>query len=124
MDNSDIKLLSRKLILSVLLFVLATLFLAKSLVTVEVWKYITMAIVASYIAGKALDKSVAASFGGSLRSRLIALFSREFIFALVAILSSSAFLWYGKITCDVWFEISVAIGVAYNILNPIAKITK
>lgn len=120
---TDVKFLSRKLIISILMLVLATLFLAKGSIDQFTWKYIVMAIVGTYVVGKTIEKNIQEKMTGSWHQRILLLFSREFVISIVAIAASSVFLYYGKISGSSWFEICLLVSGAYNIMNPISKIT-
>lgn len=120
---TDVKFLSRKLIISILMLVLATLFLAKGSIDQLTWKYIVMAIVGTYVVGKTIEKNIQEKMTGSWHQRILLLFSREFVISIVVIAASSVFLYYGKISGSSWFEICLLVSGAYNIMNPISKIT-
>jgi len=119
----DYKIFSRKLILSVLLCVLATVFIKIGRIADYQWQFVITTIAVTYIGSKMVDKikNVTAGTPISFIDRVVSLFSREFILALVIIIVSSLFLYWKNISGNVWFEIVSAIGSAYNIFNVFSK---
>ena len=118
----DIKFLSRKFILSVLLAVMATAFLMKGLIDQNSWSIIIMATVVSYTVSKAIDKKYGLINHPTIWSRIVSMFSREFIVSIVAVIGSGLLCWYGFIAGNIWFQIAIAVGSAYNIFNSIEKV--
>lgn len=118
----DIKFLSRKFILSVLLAVMATAFLVKGLIDQNSWSIIIMATVVSYTVSKTIDKKYGLINHPSIWGRIVSMFSREFIVSVLAIVGSGLLCWHGFIAGNIWFQIAIAVGSAYNIFNSIEKV--
>jgi len=118
----DIKFLSRKFILSVLLAVMATAFLMKGMIDQNSWSIIIMATVVSYTVAKTIDKKHGLINHPTIWSRIVSMFSREFIVSILAVVGSGLLCWYGFITGNIWFQIAIAVGSAYNIFNSIEKV--
>jgi hypothetical protein len=122
----ETKILSRKLILSAILAIVATIFMGMKLIAPVQWQWVVMATVVSYVAGVTIQRGAASEASARLKvpwkMRLKALFSDEFAITLATVLVTSAFLFYGVIPKDIWFTIITALGACYNILNPIAKL--
>lgn len=122
----SINYLSRKLILSVALVFIATLFMWRQVIEPQQWLWAMLAVVIPYIAAHAIQ---AAKGGGYSKrvdvigfwKRIKALFDTPFLMALLTLLVSSLFLYAGKIPADIWFILTSAIAGAYNIGNAIAK---
>lgn len=122
----DIKMLSRKFILSASMMVLSTMLLLNSKVSENYFGIVLMATVISYIVGKTTEKK----FGDvkthkvKLWDRLKSLFSREFALSMITVFGLSWLTWNGMVGQDLWFQVVTAIGGAYNIFNSIEKIRK
>ena len=118
----DIKFLSRKFILSILLAIMAIIFLIKGLIDQNSWSIIMMATVVSYTVSKTIDKKYGLINYPTIWSRIVSMFSREFIVSILAIVGSGFLCWYGFIAGNIWFQIALAVGSAYNIFNSIEKV--
>lgn len=122
----DIKMLSRKFILSASMMVLSTMLLLNSKVSENYFGIVLMATVVSYIVGKTTEKK----FGDvkthkvKLWDRLKSLFSREFALSMITVFGLSWLTWNGMVSQDLWFQVVTAIGGAYNIFNSIEKVRK
>lgn len=123
----DIKILSRKFVLSAVLAVLATLFMWWKIVDPAQWQWVIMATVVSYVASKAMEKATGSETDTretkiSIGIRIKSLFSREFILAFGTVLVTSVFLYLQIIPSSVWFTICSALAAAYNIGVAVAKL--
>lgn len=120
----DFKLLSRKLVLSVLLIVIATLFIIKARITDQQYGIVIMATVVTYIISKAMDGRVELrrDYKPTLLDRLRALLTREFIISVLTVLGMSYLLYQRHISSQLWMQVVFAIGGVYNISNSLEKI--
>ena len=122
----DIKMLSRKFILSASMMFLATMLLLNGKVSENYFGIVLMATVVSYIVGKTTEKK----FGNvktnrvKLWDRLKSLFSREFALSMITVFGLSWLTWNGIVSQDLWFQVVAAIGGSYNIFNSIEKVGK
>jgi hypothetical protein len=127
----DIPYLSRKFVLSAALAVVATLFMALTLIQPHEWMWVVMATVVSYVTANAIqDKTMnnyVALVNGkktnlaTIWERVKSLFDRVFLLAVTAVTVTSVFLLKGIIPSDVWFMICSALASAYNIGNAVGK---
>ena len=129
----DIPYLSRKFVLSAMLAVVGTLFMAFRLIEAYQWQWVMMATVVSYVVANAIQKrngeatSIRTDKDGKLISivtiwdRLKSLCDRAFILAFVAVIITSVFLLKAIIPASVWFVICSALAGAYNIGNSLGK---
>lgn len=127
----DIPYLSRKFVLSAGLAVVATLFMALTLIQPHEWMWVVMATVVSYVTANAIqDKTMnnyVALVNGkktnlaTIWERVKSLFDRVFLLAVTAVTVTSVFLLKGIIPSDVWFMICSALASAYNIGNAVGK---
>lgn len=122
----NIKILSRKFVLSVSLMVLSTFLLLNGNITENYFGTILMATVVSYIVGKTTEKkwSKTKSYSVTLWTRIKSLFSREFILSLITVFGLSYLTWKGIVGKELWFQTVLAIGSSYNIFNAISKTGK
>lgn len=122
----DIKYLSRKFVLSMLLGLLATILLVKGSINDSQFGIVIMATVVCYIVGRTVDKK----YGDGkitypvIKDRLISLFSREFVISIIAVVGVSYLCFTKMINNDLWFQIVTVIGGTYNIFNPLEKADK
>lgn len=122
---TDYKFLSRKFLLSVLLFVVATYFLKVDIINQFEWQIILMATAMTYIGGRSLVKaSVQYPAKTGFWDRLSGIFSREFLVTIGVFLLTSILAYIKKIDGSVWFQISTVIGSAYNVFNSIVESKK
>lgn len=122
----DIKFLSRKFLLTTLLTVLSTWLLVTGNIGENQFGIVILAAIGSYIVGRTIDKkySEGKSTFPDIRDRIVSLFSREFVIALVAVIGVSYLKLKGFVGSDLWFQVISAIGGAYNVFNPLEKIEK
>ena len=122
----DIKMLSRKFILSVSMMVLSTMLLLNGNVSENYFGIVLMATVVSYIVGKTTEKKFGNVKTNSVKlwDRLKSLFSREFALSMITVFGLSWLTWNGIVSQDLWFQVVTAIGGAYNIFNSIEKVGK
>lgn len=120
------KILSRKLILSVLLAVLATAFIVTGLITPIQWQWVIMSTAVSYVIANTVNKKTETAISTytnvSFVTRLKALLSREFLVCVVTVIATSMLLKGRFIGGDVWFVICSALAGAYNIGNSVSKL--
>jgi fucose permease len=122
----DIKYLSRKFILSMLLGLLSTILLVKGSINDGQFGIVIMATVVCYIVGRTVDKK----YGDGkitypeIKDRLISLFSREFVISIIAVIGVSYLCFIKIINNDLWFQIVTVIGGTYNIFNALEKTDK
>ena len=119
----DIKYLSRKFVLSMILGIIATIFIVTGRITESQFGIVIMATVISYIVSKTIDKkfSDAKTTYTKIIDRIESLFSREFIVSLVTVIGIS-YLCYAKyIGSDLWMQVVFAVGSVYNIFNSVEK---
>lgn len=117
-------ILSRKLILSVFLFFVATLAMGREIITETQWQWVIMATVVSYVTGSALQNSKDTSSIPHIRMwgiRIRSLFSRDFVVSISTVIIATVLLFRGNITGDVWFAVCTAIAGVYNIANAASK---
>ena len=123
MEKMDIKVLSRKFMLSITLAILSTWLLVGGKINSSDWGFVVMATVVSYIVSKTLDKKFSGNFKFPvLMDRIKSMFSREFIVSMLSVIGTSWLCHSGYIDSGVWFKIVIAIGSAYNIFNSVEKI--
>lgn len=122
----DIKYLSRKFVLSMLLGLLSTILLVKGSINDSQFGIVIMATVVCYIVGRTVDKK----YGDGkitypeIKDRLISLFSREFVISIIAVIGVSYLCFAKMINNDLWFQIVTVIGGTYNIFNALEKTDK
>lgn len=122
----DIKYLSRKFVLSMLLGLLSTILLIKGSINDGQFGIVIMATVVCYIVGRTVDKK----YGDGkitypeIKDRLISLFSREFVISIIAVIGVSYLCFAKIINNDLWFQIVTVIGGTYNIFNALEKTDK
>jgi fucose permease len=122
----DIKYLSRKFVLSMLLGLLSTILLIKGSINDGQFGIVIMATVVCYIVGRTVDKK----YGDGkitypeIKDRLISLFSREFVISIIAVIGVSYLCFAKMINNDLWFQIVTVIGGTYNIFNALEKTDK
>lgn len=122
----DIKYLSRKFVLSMLLGLLSTILLIKGSINDSQFGIVIMATVVCYIVGRTVDKK----YGDGkitypeIKDRLISLFSREFVISIIAVIGVSYLCFAKMINNDLWFQIVTVIGGTYNIFNALEKTDK
>lgn len=122
----DIKFLSRKFALSMILGIISVILLMKGNINESQFGIVIMATVVSYIISKTIDKK----YGDSkitypvILDRLTSLFSREFLIAIFGVLGISYLSFIGKISGDLWFQVVTMIGGTYNIFNSVEKMGK
>jgi hypothetical protein len=126
----NFKILSRKLILTIGLAVLASLLIfVKSNVTGKPfildyqWQAVIMATVITYIVGCNIQNNNMPSSVDikTFWERIKDLFRWDFVLAVLTIIFTTFLLVRGHVENTVWFSIISAIGGAYNIMNPIGK---
>lgn len=118
-------ILSRKLILSAMLAVIATTLVWFRLIADTQWQWVIMATVVSYVVSmtaqpghtKLREESKLKAWGNRIKN----LFSRSFVISIITILVSTALLCRKSISSTVWFAVVSTIAGAYNILNAIGK---
>jgi len=120
---TDYKFLSRKFILSVLLFVVATWFLSIDILAGFQWQIVLMATALTYLGGKSLEKAKANNVDPvvSFWDRIVSLFSREFLISLGIFILATILAYTHKISGDIWFQIVTVIGSTYNVFNSMSK---
>lgn len=120
---TDYKFLSRKFLISVMLLVISTLFLANKTVTQYQWQMVFMATIITYLGSKTLEKVKAKNVDMpvSFWKRIIGMMSREFVLALCALITATIFAYTKTINGDIWFQIATSIGSMYNIFNAVSK---
>lgn len=122
----DIKYLSRKFVLSMLLGLLSTILLVNGSINDGQFGIVIMATVVCYIVGRTVDKK----YGDGkitypeIKDRLISLFSREFVISIIAVIGVSYLCFAKMINNDLWFQIVTVIGGTYNIFNALEKTDK
>lgn len=122
----DIKYLSRKFALSMLLGLLATILLVNGSIGDSQFGIVIMATVVSYIVSRTVDKK----YGDGkitypeIKDRLISLFSREFVISIIAVIGVSYLCFVKIINSDLWLQIVTVIGGTYNIFNSLEKTGK
>ena len=122
----DIKYLSRKFVLSMLLGLLSTILLVKGSINDSQFGIVIMATVVCYIVGRTVDKK----YGDGkitypeIKDRLISLFSREFVISIISVIGVSYLCFAKMINNDLWFQIVTVIGGTYNIFNALEKTDK
>lgn len=118
---TDYKFLSRKFVLSVLLFIVATYFLKVNIINQFQWQIVLMATAMTYIGGRSFVKAKIISEKSVLFfDRIKGIFSREFLVALGVFVLVTFFAITKKVNGDVWFQVSTVIGSAYNVFNSLA----
>jgi hypothetical protein len=122
----DIKFLSRKFIMSMLLGIIATFLLITHNIPEEQFGIVIIASVVSYIASRTIDKKYSEGklTFPAIKDRIESLFSREFIVAIITVIGISWLKFNGLIGSELWFQVIAAIGGVYNIFNAIEKIQK
>lgn len=122
----DIKYLSRKFLLSVMLAVVATILIFTGTIEPYQWQWVIMATAVSYVAANALNKKTETDMRSMMppdwKERLKSLFGREFLVCLVTIIITTVLLAMKHIGNDVWFTVCSALAVAYNIGNSVGKL--
>lgn len=122
------KYLSKKFLLSAMLFAMASFNIVKHLIDQYQFQWVVMATAVSYLAAMSLTKYTETSYSANgydkatLLNRLKELFSREFILAVGVVMFIQILLVFGLIGGAVWFAIASAIAGAYNIGNSVGKI--
>lgn len=119
------KYLSRKFVLSSVIFILAVYNMAFNFITQDHFLWAMMATGVSYIVSKSLMEYKEAKRDVdrvSFLDRVVAMFSREYSLSLAIIIIAQLFIYYGKIDGTTWFAIVSAIAGAYNIGNAVGKI--
>ena len=126
MKNSFV-LLSRKIIISVEIVSIAIVFLFMTKIYPSEWGIIFSGIFLSYLGGRTIDKSKNNDKPVGLKERKEALFTREFVLSIIAILMTSSFIFMrnseGQPLIDgtTWVQVNTAIGGFYNVFNPLQK---
>ena len=130
-----IKMMSRKIIASLLVFVTATYLLwenkmnGNDWVTVSVWTMIGliagqgMGFAIGYFKnlGVPIPKTFPPINTQTLRSRVENMFSAPFIAAMVVYIVGTFLLWHGKINVTEWTYVALGLAVGYDVLNPLEK---
>lgn len=124
----DYKILSRKLLLTVALPILATVLImlkmpnGSPVILDYQWQAVITATIISYIVGANVqNKRVEVVYIKSLKERLRDLFKWDFILAVITIAATTLLLLKGRVSNNVWFAIVSPIAAAYNVMNPISK---
>jgi hypothetical protein len=122
----DIKFLSRKFIMSMLLGIIATFLLITHNIPEEQFGIVIIASVVSYIVSRTIDKKYSEGklTFPAIKDRIESLFSREFIVAIITVIGISWLKFNGLIGSELWFQVIAAIGGVYNIFNAVEKIQK
>ena len=137
------KIPGRKVLMSILANLVATVFLWNSKITPAEWVTIAVLTIVGYIAGEGFSRyvnvknrktqmgqigglvSVKAPTGWDLiKERIRSLFNAPFIAALVIYIIGTFLFWHGKIGSPEWMYITIGAIVGYDIINPIDKINK
>lgn len=120
----DIKYLSRKFIISMLLGVISIVMLMNGSINESDFGIVIMATVISYIVGRTFDKkfSTGKFTYPIFKDRVISLFSREFVISLLAVIIMSYLCYIGKIGSGLWFQVVSSVGGIYNIFNVVEKV--
>lgn len=122
-----IKFLSRKVILSWLIMIIATLFLIQNKLGESEFGMILGSIVAIYTIGRTIDKKYAFQIDRNntwidVWHRIKSMFSREFVFTVLSVIGLTYLTEYDYISGDLWFKTVIVIGNSYNIFNSLEKI--
>lgn len=118
---TDIKFLSRKFMLSILLGIISTYMLIAGTIDQSQWGIVIMSTVVSYIVSKTVDKKFASYAMPDFWDRIRAMFSREFLMTLFAVIAASVLCAMKYIDGTIWFQIITPLAGAYNILNAVEK---
>ncbi len=131
------KILSRKVLASLLVFITATIFIWFSKISGAEWVSLAIVTVMAYIAGdgvsqviKYVKKSKAkAALNNCLDSepikigdRLKNLLSMPFLAALFVYGVATVLMWHGKISTTEWNYVAMGTILGYDLLNPMGKI--
>lgn len=133
------KILSRKVLASLLVFITATIFVWYAKISGGEWVSLAIVTVVGYIAGdgatqavkyiKKIKKSGVPMLSSltdelpvSLESRLGNLFSPPFIAAIVVYTVATILMWNGKISTTEWNYVAMGTILGYNLLNPLTKV--
>ncbi|MDP3013896.1 MAG: hypothetical protein Q8M92_06615 [Candidatus Subteraquimicrobiales bacterium] len=129
------KLLSRKVIASLIIFITATLFVWYAKITGAEWVALAIVTVVGYIAGDGIDNVVRYVKRGkgaplastmlapdiTLLGRLKALLSTSFLAAMSVYAVATLLMWYGKISTTEWNYVAMGTILGYDVLNPLEK---
>jgi len=137
------KILSRKVIASLIVFITATLLLWYSKMDGYNWVLLSVGTLVGYLAGegagylvyylkdnkgcnapalKAANRDAGLSFWAALMLRIRNLFSPSFIAAMLIYAVGTLMLWHGKINTTEWVYIALGMVVGYDVLNPLEKL--
>lgn len=133
------KILSRKVIASVLVFLTATVFVWYAKIDGIEWVKLAIVTVMAYIAGEGLShvakymnkKSAKGSgtltvqLGAPQRElvvRIKSFLDAPFIAAIIVYAVATFLMWYGKISPTEWNYVAMGTIIGYDILNPIGKL--
>jgi len=137
------KLLSRKVIASLLVFITATLLLWYAKIDGHNWVLLSVGTLIGYLAGEgtgylvyymkntrdnpspalaSLRVTKDASFTHTLSTRLKNLFTPSFIAAMIIYAVGTLMLWHGKINTTEWIYVALGMVVGYDLLNPLEKL--
>lgn len=133
------KILSRKVIASVLVFLTATVFVWYAKIDGIEWVKLAIVTVMAYIAGEGLShvakyvsKKSALGSGtltvqlgnapSELVQRIKSFLDAPFVAAIAVYVVATFLMWNGKISPTEWNYVAMGTIVGYDILNPIGKL--
>jgi len=128
------KILSRKVIASMLVFITATIFVWFGIIGSADWTKLAIVTVISYIAGSSINvlvkykrvqndpcKLYDPQKKTTIKEQLIALLDASFISAIVLYVVATALMWFGKIGITEWTYVAMGTVLGYDLLNPLSK---
>lgn len=127
MPTNNFAFMSRKIIVSVEIIAIATVFLFFARIFPSEWGILFSGILLSYLSGRTIDSNKTGKVKIGLKQRKEALFTREFVISLTAIAMTSGFVFmrnsegYPLIDGTTWVQVNTTIGGFYNIFNPLQK---
>lgn len=129
------KLLSRKILASILVFLTATLFVWYGKIDGSEWVKLAIVTVMAYIAGDGISASIKYYMSGkkksftideyndnTIRGRLKNMLSPQFLAAVIVYTVATILMWNGKITTTEWNYVAMGTIAGYDLLNPLGKI--
>lgn len=135
------KILSRKVLASLVVFITATLFLWYSKIDGYNWVILAVGTLVGYIAGEEVGYLVKylkerknpakvttimskekQPIGKSVVARLKNLLTPSFIAAIVVYAVGTFMLWHGKISTTEWVYVALGMIIGYDVLNPLEKL--
>lgn len=127
------KILSRKILASILVFIMATIFLLLNKIAGMDWVELAVITIMGYIAGDGVGTiltyiRVSKIPSGEtpvepvVRNRIENLWDIKFLGAIFIFVVGTALFMYGKLGMLEWKYVAMGMIVGYNLLNPIDKL--